>query len=73
MEIKGSNTCHSCGRNIEWLGYIWEGGMEIVPYGTRKEAELIATGKIMTSNGKKVTYDVIVTCPHCHTKNKFNY
>lgn len=71
MELKGENECHACGETIEWLGHIWEGGTEVILFGTRNEAELIAKGKLQTSHGKAVQYDVIVKCPRCHTKNRF--
>lgn len=72
MTVKGENSCFVCGHNIKWMAHTFEGGgYEVVTFGTRREAELIAKGKISTTQGVKVQYDAIVTCPECKVKNKF--
>lgn len=73
MEISGENECFVCGNNIRWQAHIGEPGMTARRVdSTRTQAEAVAIGKVTTTQGRKVQYEIIVECPRCKNKNKYN-
>jgi len=69
-EIRGNNSCFHCGNNINWEARLnVPNGVPFILNGA--QADLIAKGNLMTTNGKQTQFDVIVTCPKCKVKNKF--
>ena len=59
--------CNACGNTIE--GTAKYGFGHFVQEGV--VFEFIATGKIVTEKGRKVTGEVTCTCPNCTVRNKY--
>jgi sarcosine oxidase delta subunit len=73
MQINGESKCYVCGETIRWCSSIRVGNdMEWV---TKEKdtvsAEIVAIGKLATSEGNRIRFEVIVKCPCCENKNKF--
>ncbi|MCU9815848.1 carbon monoxide dehydrogenase [Paraclostridium sp. AKS73] len=70
MKINGENKCFQCGKLIKWYSYTRNSEHK---FGVMNsiEAEVIAIGSYMSSNGNSTKYEVIVECKHCGIKNKF--
>lgn len=73
MEISGQNKCYVCGETIRWCISIKNGNN--MEWSTEEKgivnAEAIAIGRIVTSEGNKVQFEVVARCPYCENKNKF--
>ncbi|WP_040209855.1 hypothetical protein [Clostridium polynesiense] len=71
-KYKTTSICHICNNKIDWqLNSYNDGTTEVDIFGGKK-AELIAKSSQYTSEGSKITYDILISCPRCKTKNCFN-
>lgn len=72
MQYNGENECFVCGHNIRWQGHITQPRMTAHTVdGSKEQAEIFAVGKVMTSEGVKTEFEVVVKCPNCKNTNKF--
>ena len=72
MYVTRKSNCILCEKSFEWWLHVIEDKDEIpeTPPGVQADT-FYFTGDAMASYGRKIHYDVIVTCPHCFNKNKY--
>ncbi len=67
-KIRLKVKCHACGNQMEGTAKYGKG--HYVSEGL--DFEFTATGRIIDSTGKaRIRGEVVIRCPHCDTRNKY--